>query len=129
MYNQILNRVVGNTKIFRRKTFIPTNNYDLSHKKQPKSNPSLSLPVKSSKYGKWKPILISESHLIQTFVNKRNTNYETIIELWPLPPLPLEISNFQKEHFTFYEWKCIVRIQVVVFTLLTKVTWHNCHCQ
>ena len=69
MYNQFLNRVAGNTKT----VFIRTNNYDLSYLKQPKSNPSLSLLVKSSKYGKWKPILISESYLIQTFVNNINT--------------------------------------------------------
>ena len=52
MYNQFLKRVAGNTKIVQGKAFILTNNYDLSCLKQPKNNPSLSLPVKSSKYGK-----------------------------------------------------------------------------
>ena len=73
MYNQFLNRVAGSTKTVQGKAFIPTNNYELPYLKQPKSNPSLSLQVKSSKYGKWKPILISESYPIQTFVNKINT--------------------------------------------------------
>ena len=41
MFNQFLNRAAGNTKIVQGKTFIPTNNYDLSYLKQPKSNPSL----------------------------------------------------------------------------------------
>ena len=61
-----------NIKIVQGKTFIPTNNYDLFYLNQRKSNPSLSLLVKSFKYDKWKPILISES-LIQTFVNSVNT--------------------------------------------------------
>ena len=60
VYNQFLNRVAENTKIVQRKTFITINNYDLSYLKQPKSNPSLSLLLKSFKYDKWKPILISE---------------------------------------------------------------------
>ena len=47
-----------NTKIVQGKTFIPRSNYDLSYLKQQKSNPSLSLLVKSSKYNKWKPIQI-----------------------------------------------------------------------
>ena len=46
----VLNRVAGNTKIVQGRTFVPTNNYDLSYLKQPKSNPSLSLLVKSFKY-------------------------------------------------------------------------------
>ena len=66
------------------------------------------------------------SCLIQTFVNKIKT------KLWNecrgIPPLP-GISNFQKEHFKFYEWKWVVRIEAVVFTLLTKVTWCNYHCR
>ena len=31
VYNQFLNRVAGNAKIVLGKTFIPTNNYDLSY--------------------------------------------------------------------------------------------------
>ena len=60
----ILNTVAENTKIGQEKRFIPTNSYDLSYLKQPKSNPSLSLLVKSFKYVKWKPTLISESLII-----------------------------------------------------------------
>ena len=43
-----------------------------------------------------------------------------IVELFP----PSRISKFQREHFIFYELseKCVVRIEAVVFTLLTKVT-------
>ena len=48
------NKVAGNIKIVRGKTFIPTNNYDLSQ----------SLLVKSFKYDKWKPILISKSLIL-----------------------------------------------------------------
>ena len=55
MYNQFLNRVAENTKIVKGKTLIPTKNHNLSYLKQPKSNPSLSLLVKSFKYDKWKP--------------------------------------------------------------------------
>ena len=61
MYKLFLNRVAENTKTVQGKTFIPTNNYDLSYLKQWKSNPSLSLVVKSCKYDKWKPIQISKS--------------------------------------------------------------------
>ena len=57
--SNVVNRVAGNTKIVLGKTVIPTNNYDLSYLKQPKSNPSLSLLVKSFKHDKWKPIPIS----------------------------------------------------------------------
>ena len=60
VYNQFLNRVAENTKIVPGKTSIPINNYNLTYLKQPRSNPSLSLLVKSFKYDKWKPILISE---------------------------------------------------------------------
>ena len=60
-YNQFLNRVAENTKIVHKKTFIPTNNYNLSYIKESRSNPSLSLLTKSFKYDKWKPLLISES--------------------------------------------------------------------
>ena len=59
MYNQFLNRVTGNTKIVQGKTFAPISNYDLSYLQQPKSNPFLSLLVKSFKCDKWKAILIS----------------------------------------------------------------------
>ena len=76
MYNRFLNIVAGNTKIVQGKTFILTNNYDLFYLKQPKSNASLLLLVKSSKYGEWKPILILDSLIfIQTFVNKINTKF------------------------------------------------------
>ena len=93
MYNQFLNRVAGNTKT----VFIRTNNYDLSYLKQPKSNPSLSLLVKSFKYDKWKPILISESLIsFKTFVNKINTKIMKWLSSYP------RLSKFQKEHFTFY---------------------------
>ena len=64
MYNQFLYSVAGNTKVVQGKAFILTNNYDLSYLKQPKSNPSLSLLVKSSKYGKRKRILISQSLIL-----------------------------------------------------------------
>ena len=61
-----MNRVTENAKIVQGKTFIPTNNYDLSYLKQWKSNLSLSLLVKSSKYDRWKPIQISESPILFT---------------------------------------------------------------
>ena len=64
VYNQFLIRVAENTIIVQGKTFIPTNNYDLSYLKQPKSNPSLSFLVKSFKYDKLKPIVISESLIL-----------------------------------------------------------------
>ena len=64
MQKQFLNRVAENTKIVQGKTFIPTNNDDLSYFKQSKSNPSLSPLVKSSKYDKWKPIQISKSPIL-----------------------------------------------------------------
>ena len=56
--------VTGNTKIVQGKTFIPTKKYNLSYLKQPNSNLFLSLLVKSIKYDKWKPILISESLIL-----------------------------------------------------------------
>ena len=77
MYNQLkqkqitkeTNRLAENVKTVQGKTFIPTSNCDLSYLKQPKSNPSLSLVVKSFKYeyDKWKPILtilISDSLIL-----------------------------------------------------------------
>ena len=47
-----------------RRNSVPTNNYDLSYLKKWKGNPSLPLPVKSSKYDKWKPIHIVESPIL-----------------------------------------------------------------
>ena len=47
-----------------------------------------------------------------------------------LSPLHSRISNFKIEHFTFYETSDnVVRIEAVVFTDLTKVTWRNFHCR
>ena len=66
MYNQFVKRVAGNTKIVQEKTFVPTNNYDLFYLKQPKSNPSLPFLVKSLKYDKWIPIIISDSLILST---------------------------------------------------------------
>ena len=45
-----------------------------------------------------------DSYLIQTFVNKINTKLRNNCRVIspPFPPPP-RISNFQKEHFTFYE--------------------------
>ena len=131
MYNQFLNRVTENTKLVQGKTFVLTNNYDLSILKQPKSNLPLSLLIKSFKYDKWKPILISES-LIQTlsYVNKISTELWNDCQVIPQLPTPSP-SNFKFSERTFYilwkEQQCVVGIEAVVFTHLTKVTWCNCH--
>ena len=121
MYNQFLNRVAGNTKIFQGKTFIRTTSYNLSYLKETKSNPSLSLLVNSFRYDKWKPILISDSLIsFQLLWIKQIQNYEMIVEL--PPPLPHEIQIFKNKKYIFWnEWKCVVCIQAVAFTLLTKV--------
>ena len=109
-YNKFLIRVSENTKFVHGKTFIPTNNYDMSYLKQWKSNPSLWLL----------------SYLIQTFVKEKN--YVMIVECLLLPLL-----NFKFSGRTFYilwnEAQCVVRIEAVVFTHLTKVTRRNFHCR
>ena len=84
------------------KMFIPTNNYNLSHLKQPKSNPCLSILVKSSQYGKWKPIQILES--ILSFASKKTPNYEMIAELCPPPEFQIfrkNILHFSGENVLF----------------------------
>ena len=120
-----------NTKLAQGKMFILTNNYDLSILKQPKSNLSLSLLIKSFKYDKGKPILILES-LIQSlsYVNKINTELWNDFQVIPQPLTPSP-SNFKFSERTFYilwkEQQCVVGIEAVVFTHLTKITWCNCH--
>ena len=60
-------------------------------------------------------------YLIQDFVNKINTKLWNGCRIIPTS----RFSNFQKELFKFYETiknECVVRIEAVVFTLLTKVT-------
>ena len=59
-----------------------TNNYDLSYLKQPKCNPSLPLLVKSFKYDKWQPKLISESLILYKLLYiKKMQNFEMIVQL------------------------------------------------
>ena len=69
------------------------------------------------------------SYLIHTFVNKINAKLWNDCLVIPLPPTP----NFKFSERTLYilwtKRKCIVRIEAVVFTLLTKVTWRNCYCR
>ena len=75
------------------------------------------------------------SYLIQTFVNKINTKLLNIVELFPSSPPPLSpyLPNFTFSERTFgilwNERQFVVRIEAVVFTNLTKVTWRNCYRQ
>ena len=84
------------------------------------------------------------SYLIQTFINKINTKLWKNCRVIPTPPPnrifprsgmhthtspspPPWIQIFRKNIWHLWNhWKYVVRIEAVVLTLLTKVTWHNC---
>ena len=60
------------------------------------------------------------SYLIQTFVNKMNTKLSNDCQV-----IPPEFQIFRKNILRFMKrvkMRCVVRIEALVFTLLTNVT-------